>query len=316
MSRNPSHLIIAYYHLAAIADPHGEVARHKAFFQGRDVASRIYISEEGINCQMSALKPAGEEYMRWLEGRPEFSGILFKIDPYGEHVFPKVTVKYRRQLVAFDARPDMADRGEHVAPAEWKEMLEREDGHLLLDIRNDYEWDVGRFASAECPPCRTSAEFKRYAEHLKERIDRKNTPVMMYCTGGIRCEFFSAMLKEEGFEKVYQLEGGVINYGKQQGSDRWVGKLFVFDDRLTVPVGDKETPVVGSCRHCAAACDSYYNCANTDCNELFLCCPDCVPRLSGCCCSGCTEAERLRPYREQGAHKPFRKIKKEARRRP
>lgn len=304
-----NYVIITYYHLIPIADPHAEVARHKQFFAQRDIKSRIYISEDGINCQMSALDADGQAYCEWMRLRNEFCDIHFKIDPYYEHVFPRTTVKYRQQLVAFDFDACLEKRGEHLSPAAWKAMIDNGSDHLLLDIRNDYEWEVGHFAGAECPPCQTSRDFKKFADELKEKVDATATPIMMYCTGGIRCEFFSALLKETGFTKVYQLDGGVVNYGHQQGSDHWYGKLFVFDDRMTVPVGEDSTPVIGRCHHCGCANDTYYNCANTDCNEIFLCCLECLQKMVGCCQSDCMHAKRLRPY--QLSPKPFKKMKNE-----
>lgn len=130
----------------------------------------------------------------------------------------------------------------------------------------------------------------------------------MYCTGGIRCELYSAILKEKGFENVYQLNGGVIGYGLEQGNKHWLGKLFVFDDRLAVPISQEgESPVIGKCHHCGKDNENYYNCANMDCNHLFLCCPECLKEFTGCCCSQCQQATRVRPYHEQNAHKPFRR---------
>lgn len=129
----------------------------------------------------------------------------------------------------------------------------------------------------------------------------------MYCTGGIRCELYSALLKEKGFEKVYQLNGGIINYGLEEGSKHWNGKLFVFDDRLSVPISEEEAPVIGKCHHCDAPTETYINCANMDCNELFLCCPDCLKEHKGACQTTCENAPRTRPYQEHSAHKPFRR---------
>jgi UPF0176 protein len=179
-----------------------------------------------------------------------------------------------------------------------------------LDVRNEYEWKVGRFEGAELPPCDTFREFAAYADALKEKSNPKDTPVMMYCTGGIRCELYSAVLKERGFEHVYQLDGGVIGYGLEEGNSHWQGKLFVFDDRLTVPINEEgETPVIGTCHHCKAPNETYYNCANTDCNNLFLCCKSCAIEHSGCCCTECKEAPRRRPFQAETAHKPFRKLR-------
>jgi UPF0176 protein len=177
----------------------------------------------------------------------------------------------------------------------------------LLDVRNDYEWAIGHFEGAELPKCESFRDFEVYAEKLKEERDPSTTEVMMYCTGGIRCELYSAVLKARGFEKVYQLEGGIINYGLKQGNDHWLGKLFVFDDRLSVPLCDKEAPVVGQCYHCQTPIENYYNCANMDCNRLFLCCSSCLKQYAGCCHESCREAPRLRPYHQQDPHKPFRK---------
>lgn len=306
MTEKKSYLVLAFYHFVAL-DPQAEVLAHKAFFEVRDITSRIYISEQGINGQMSALEDDAKAYMEWMHSRPEFHNVHFKLHSYHEHVFPRKTVKYRKNLVAYDETVNLQNRGEHVSPKKWKDMLDNEKDCVLIDVRNDYEWKLGRFRGAELPPCETFREFNQYADQLKENVDPKKTSVMMYCTGGIRCELYSSILKERGFEKVYQLEGGIINYGLQQGSEHWLGKLFVFDDRLSVPVSDEPTDVIGTCHHCGVANDNYYNCANMDCNALFLCCPDCLKQYAGCCQESCKEAERLRPYHHQNPHKPFRK---------
>lgn len=299
--------ILAYYHFVPIENPQEEVESHKAFFATRDVTCRIYISEEGINGQMCAVHEDAETYMDWMQQRELFRGVKFKVHPYHEHVFPRKTVKYREKLVAIDVDVDLSQRGTHVTPSQWQTMLEADEGQVLIDVRNDYEWKLGRFANAELPPCETFREFADYADALKEKVDPGKTPVMMYCTGGIRCELYSAVLRQKGFENIYQLEGGIIGYGLEQGSKHWQGKLFVFDDRLSVPISDQESPVIGTCHHCGTPNESYYNCANMDCNYLFLCCPSCLKEHFGCCCQDCAKAPRLRPYHEQNPHKPFRR---------
>lgn len=301
------YFVLAFYKFVPIDDPHAEITAHRAFFAGRDITSRIYISEKGINGQMSAIQSDAEAYMEWMLNRPLFADLHFKVHHWHEQVFPRVTLKYRKKLVAIDETVNLDNQGEHVSPEKWKEMLNRQDGKLVLDVRNDYEWKVGHFEGAELPPCETFRDFAGYAEDLKEKTDPKTTPVMMYCTGGIRCELYSSILKEKGFEKVYQLQGGIINYGLQEGCDKWKGKLFVFDDRLTVPLCEKEAPVIGTCHVCETANETYYNCANMDCNRLFLCCPTCLEKLSGCCQESCKNAPRVRPYHHQKPHKPFRR---------
>lgn len=304
MKEDP-YLVLAYYHFSKIADPHAEVKMHKRFFEGRDVTCRIYISEQGMNGQASGSRADAIAYMEWMHSRPEFKDVWFKIHGHHENVFPRITVKYRPQLVALDEEVDLEDTGEHVPPEEWKKMLSNEPEKVLLDVRNDYEWKIGHFEGAELPPCETFRDFKDYADTLKETVDPKKTPVMMYCTGGIRCELYSAILKKKGFDRVYQLDGGIINYGLKEGNSHWLGKLFVFDDRLSVPLSEKDGTVIGKCRHCESPNDTYYNCANMDCNELFLCCPDCAAQYAGCCQESCKDAPRVRPY--QASHKPFRR---------
>lgn len=306
--KNP-YFVLAFYQFSPIADPLGEVVRHHAFFQGLDVTSRIYISEGGINGQMSALDKDAEKYMAWMHSRPEFAKVHFKIHTWHEQVFPRVTVKYRAKLVATDETINISQTATHLAPQEWQNRLESSEEKIILDVRNDYEWQVGHFEGAELPPCETFRDFDTYAEDLKQTRDPK-TPVMMYCTGGIRCELYSALLKERGFENVFQLKGGIINYGLEVGSKHWNGKLFVFDDRLAVPLSEEKTKVVGQCHHCTAPIESYYNCANMDCNRLFLCCADCLKEHEGCCQSTCRTGGRVRPYQQQNPHKPFRKQKK------
>lgn len=307
MTKN-THLILAYYIFTPIDNARDEVARHKNFFVNRDATSRIYISEQGINGQMSAARQDALDYIEWMHARPEFASIHFKCHEHHENVFPRLTIKYRRQLVALDAEVNLTNRGEYLTPDLWKSMLEQKQNHVLLDVRNDYEWKIGRFEGAELPPCETFREFREYADKLKERVNPSQTPVMMYCTGGIRCELYSAVLKEKGFEKVYQLQGGVINYGQKQGDAHWKGKLFVFDDRLAVPLTDTEGTVIGSCMHCGTSNDTYYNCANMACNTLFLCCPECLESHSGCCKESCKQGKYLRPYvRTNKGNKPFRK---------
>lgn len=307
MSLPPSYFVLAYYHFNPISDPGKEIAAHKAFLKKRNMTCRIYISEQGINGQTSGIQEDAEAYMKWMHTHPSFEGMPFKIHTHHENVFPRQTIKYRKQLVALDEEVDLANKGKLLPPKDWKKMLESDEHKILLDVRNEYEWEVGRFEGAECPPCETFREFKEYAHLLKKKVDPEKTPVMMYCTGGIRCELYSSLLRKEGFKTVYQLDGGIINYGLKQGSQHWLGKLFVFDDRLTVPISQEETTVIGKCYHCSTQIENYYNCANMDCNRLFLCCPDCLKKFSGCCESKCKDAPRVRPYQHQNPHKPFKK---------
>lgn len=304
---NKKYLVLAYYSFTALEDPHGEVERHKKFLENRDATARIYLSEQGINGQLSAACEDAKIYMEWMHSRPEFQNLHFKVHEHYEQAFPRLSIKYRKQLVAIDQEVDISVTGEHVSPKKWKEMLESSERPLLLDVRNDYESKVGHFEGATLPACNTFREFIAYTEELCQKVDPENTPVMMCCTGGIRCEIYSSVLLKKGFKKVYQLDGGIINYGLEVGAKHWLGKLFVFDDRMTIPIAQEQTPVIGTCHHCQTTTENYYNCANMDCNELFLCCGKCIESYLGCCKETCKDAPRIRSYHEQTPHKPFRR---------
>lgn len=302
--------VLAYYLFTPIEDPVVEVMKHKEFSSDRDMTGRIYISREGINGQASASPEAAEEYMEWLKKDERFKGVEFKIHTWHEHCFPRMTIKVREQLAAMDTKVDMGKTGTHVSPEDWKKMLEaRDENTILIDVRNDYEWDIGHFEGAELPGLDKFREFPEYARQLKSERDPAKTKVMMYCTGGIRCELYSALMKEEGFKDVYQLQGGIIKYGLKEGSKHWRGKLFVFDDRLSVPITDQEpAEVISQCLHCGEKSDLYYNCANMDCNELFIACHACAEKMKGCCCSACENAPRVRAFVKQDRPKPFRRV--------
>ncbi len=304
---SPQYVVLAYYHLVNLQNPQQEVLEHKAFLSKRDVRARLYISTQGINGQMSAAPADAYAYMEWLSKKEAFKGVEFKLQTHPEHCFPRLTIKVRKELVALGEEVSIATRADYLTPTEWKQMMESDEEKVVLDVRNDYEWKLGHFEGAELLPCETFKEFKKSVAELKERIDAKTTKpkVLMYCTGGIRCEIFSSLLKQEGIDNIYQLHGGIIGYGEQEGSVNWLGKLFVFDDRLAVPLSNEETKTIGKCYHCAKENESYYNCANMDCNQLFLCCAECLEKFAGCCQNECRTAKRVRPY--QFSHKPFRK---------
>lgn len=301
--------VLAYYIFTPIEDPKSEVEKHKIFFENCDATGRIYISHEGINGQMSAVKEDATAYMDWMRQDLRFKEVEFKIHTHHENVYPRMTVKYRKQLVAMDQEVDLSNKGKSISTRAWKELLDQRDENLVvIDVRNDYETKIGYFEGAILPPLENFREFPKFAEDLKAVKDPKKTKVLMYCTGGIRCELYSAYMKEAGFETVYQLQGGVIKYGLEEGGQHWKGKLFVFDDRLAVSVGkEEESEVVGVCHHCKAPTETYLNCANMDCNQLFLCCSDCLHQVKGCCQVSCMDAPRCRPYHAEEAHKPFRR---------
>lgn len=303
------YFVLAYYLFTTIENPEEEVARHKEFFNGKDIKGRIYISTQGINGQMSASEIDGKLYMQWLKENPLFRSIEFKIHTHHEHAFPRATVKLKTQLVALDVPVDINLTGEFLSPQKWKEMLQTKDENtIIIDVRNDYEWKLGHFVGSELPSLEQFRHFPSYAKELKEKYDLKNTKIMMCCTGGIRCELYSALLKQEGFENVYQLHGGIIKYGLEEGAKEWKGRLFVFDDRLSIPISEQDpSEIISECCHCGQKSDLYYNCANMDCNELFISCLACAESLKGCCSHACMQAPRVRAFEKHERPKPYRR---------
>jgi UPF0176 protein len=302
-----SHVIIAFYSLTPIEDPESERLLQRAFLSTLDARSRIYISKEGINGQLSLAIEDAPLYIRWMQGRIGYEACSFKENPWHDHAFPRLSIKVRKELVASDRGIDLNKRAEHITPHDFCSTLDSKEPYILLDVRNDYEWEVGHFTGARKTPCATFREFYDWAGALAKEIKDKEIPILMYCTGGIRCEFFSPMLKEAGFTNVSQLEGGVIDYGLKVGSRHWVGKLFVFDDRMTVPLSEEESESCGRCHRCDSHSDDYYNCANMACNHLFLACKECLSAWKGCCSTSCSLSEKVRPFAEQNPHRPFKK---------
>ncbi len=301
---------LTFYHFVTLDSPESAVKKHKDYLKNRDIKCRIYFSKEGVNAVLSGRQADAEHYMEWLKSDPRFADVWFKIHTGQEHSLPHQTVKKREQLVAMDMKVDLKQTGAYMTPEQWAETIEKRDENtLIIDVRNKYESDVGYFEGAERPSLTTFRDFPKYVSELKKRYDGKKTKVLTYCTGGIRCELYTVLLKNEGFEHVHQLHGGVVNYGQQMGGKHWRGKLFMFDDRLAIPLaeGQKEE-VVSSCHHCKNPADVFYNCAHMSCNALFIGCPECVKAFEGCCCESCKGEDHRRPFVPVTKPKPFRRL--------
>lgn len=301
-------LVIAYYFIGPIEDPVEEVKRHKDFLQKCDSRARIYFSKDGINAQMSIHENDFESYKKFLYSDARFNSIDLKVDRVKKHPFPKLTIKTRKELVSVRRQIDFSKRGEYIDPKEFRSELEKGDKNtIVLDVRNDYESQIGCFEGAIKPKITCFRDFEPWVKELSKKYDTRKTKVLMYCTGGIRCEFFSPMLKEAGFEKVFQLKGGVIRYGNQEGSAFFKGKLFVFDDRLVVPISDDPVETIATCAYCLSKIDRVYNCANMSCNALFVACRSCAREHKGCCKEGC-KSGRIREFVDQEDATPYRKL--------
>lgn len=269
------------------------------------ILGRIFLAGEGINAQMNVPEHNWQKFLDYMEADPKLKDVPLKIAVEDDgKSFLKLIVRIKRQVVADNLPEDSYDLqniGKHLIAKEWNEAMEDPET-IVVDMRNHYESEVGKFEGAICPDADTfSDELPMVAEELK---DKKNKKVLLYCTGGIRCEKASAYLKHKGFEDVNQLKGGIIDYAHQVRSQglqsKFKGKNFVFDERRGEKITDD---VISECHQCGSACDNHTNCKNDACHLLFIQCSDCAEKFDGCCTPKCKEITAL-PIEEQ------RKIRK------
>ncbi len=295
-----SRRVISFYRYVIIPDP--VVLRNDLFaeWQALGCLGRVYVAKEGINAQMSVPEPNFAKFQELLYARPAFKDVPFKVGVEQKNdAFWKLTIKVKRQIVADGLKPedyDVTNVGTHLSAREFNELLD-EPETVVVDMRNNYESAIGRFENALTPNSYTFREELPLArEALKGKEDQK---VLLYCTGGIRCEKASAYLKHHGFKNVYQLHGGIIDYKHQierEGlSSKFKGKNFVFDERLGERITDD---VLAHCYQCETVCDDYTNCENLECNLLFIQCASCKDKFSGCCSVECQAIVAL-PEAEQ-----------------
>lgn len=291
-----SRRVISFYRYVILKEPMTLRNELYAEWQKLGVLGRIYLATEGINAQLSVPEPNFAQFQELLYARPEFKDVPFKIGvEQKDDAFWKLTVKVRKQIVA-DGLPaheyDVTNVGTHLSAREWNELASDPEA-VVVDMRNGYESAIGRFEGAVCPPSQT---FKEELSLVKEElIGKEDKKVMLYCTGGIRCEKASAYLKHHGFQNVFQLHGGIIDYKHQIERDglesKFKGKNFVFDHRLSERITDD---VLGQCFNCGTACDDYTNCANVECNRLFIQCISCRELMKSFCSAECQEKVSIR----------------------
>ncbi|WP_025025864.1 oxygen-dependent tRNA uridine(34) hydroxylase TrhO [Caldalkalibacillus mannanilyticus] len=289
--------ILLYYKYVHIENPEQFTADHLAFCKELGLKGRILVAEEGINGTVSGTVEQTNAYMEKMHADPRFSDLWFKIDEAEEHAFKKMFVRHKQELVTFRLEEDVDPNqltGKYLSPKEFYEELQNED-IIVLDGRNDYEYDIGHFRGAIRPDVKA---FRDFPEWIRENLSQfKDKKVLTYCTGGIRCEKLSGLLLKEGFKDVNQLHGGIVTYGKDpevQGR-LWDGKCYVFDERISVPINQtEEDVVVGKCYHCGKAEDRYVNCANPDCNLQHVCCEECEPIHKRSCSKECQEHPKNR----------------------
>lgn len=291
---------LSFYRYVIIENPNDYRDELYKRWDALNVKGRIYVAREGINAQLSVPEHNFQKFRNDVDSDKYLKNVPFKIavEDNGKS-FYKLMLKVRKKIVADglnDDAFDVTNVGKHLSAKEFNEALEQE-GTVVVDMRNHYESEVGRFENAICPDVDTfKEELQWVTEHLK---DKKENKLLLYCTGGIRCEKASAYFKHEGFKDVNQLHGGIIDYArqiKQQGLEsKFRGKNFVFDERLGERITDD---VISVCHQCGAPCDTHTNCANDDCHLLFIQCENCKEKMKGCCTPDCMHIVEL-PLEEQ-----------------
>jgi len=232
--------------------------------------------------------------MAALKADSRFANIDFKVEPFHQHAFQKLNVRLKNEIVNsgwIEIDPNQ-QTGEHLEPADFKRMKDQKDV-VLVDVRSNYEHHLGKFKNAVTLDLENLREFTQKVDELVGYKDKK---VITYCTGGVKCEKASAFLLQKGFKNVYQLHGGIIKYGLEEGGEDFEGKCYVFDNRLSVEVNNVNPQVLSHCFICDKPSDRMVNCANPACNRHVPICEDCGWEMDGACSQDCKEHPRKRPY--------------------
>jgi UPF0176 protein len=275
--------ILLYYKFTPLVDPEAIMLWQKTLADSLNLRGRILISKQGINGTVGGEMDDLKAYIKATKQFAGFKDIVFKWSDGSREDFPRMSVRTRRELVGFKNSENEFDvdeagvvgGGVHLKPGQVHELVEKYgDDVVFFDGRNAHEAKVGKFQGAIVPNTNTSRDF--IAELESDKYDDiKDKKVVTYCTGGIRCEVISAMMKKRGFKDVYQIDGGIVKYGEAYADDGlWEGALRVFDDRMTVTFSDK-AKTIGECTHCSAKTSNFENCAYANCNDLVLICEDC-----------------------------------------
>lgn len=272
--------VILYYKFVEVPDPETAVHWQRQLCEVNGLKGRIIISRHGINGTLGGDVKGLKAYVRAINRHSRFKKIDYKWSRAENNPFPKLSVKVRKELVTLgpEGEFDAFDRGIGLRPKQWHKLLSENPNMPVLDARNSYESDIGKFKGAITPKIRTFKEIKPTLEGL----DREQ-PIATYCTGDIRCEYLSAYMKHLGFKTVYHLDGGIVTYGQEyRNHGLWEGKCYVFDKRMNVEFA-ADTADIASCLHCGTATSSQVNCVGDNCLEQIVVCPSCQDSETALC---------------------------------
>lgn len=281
----PMQKIILYYKFVPVPDPEMTKLWQLELCKALGLKGRVIISKHGINGTLGGSLDSLRAYKSAMNKTVIFKGIMYKWSDGSNQDFPRLSVKVRPEIVAFGAPDELkvdykgvVGGGKHLKPKQLHELLEEKgDEVIFFDGRNKYEAEIGKFKNAVVPDVQTSRDFIKEIEDPKYDAI-KDKPIVTYCTGGIRCEILSSLMKNRGFKEVYQIDGGIVKYGEAYKDEgEWEGKLHIFDNRMVMQFSD-EAVDIGVCVHCQSKTSNYVNCANKQCNRLVLVCEDCADR--------------------------------------
>jgi len=291
--------VLLYYRYTQIENPEEFAREHLSYCKKAGLKGRVIIAPEGINGTVSGSTEACDLYMQSLRSDPRFSDIDFKVDFADEHVFQKMHVRHKPEIVHLGLPGSLHPRirtGKHLSPKEFLEMKDRHDV-VVVDMRSDYEYELGKFKNAITLGLENFRDLPLHLDQLKPYRDKK---ILTYCTGGIKCEKATALLLENGFKDVYQLQGGVVKYAQETGGVDFDGELYVFDGRVKIPVNKVNPAIISKCYICGSPSARMVNCANPECNIHTVICDRCGVEYDGGCSIECKEHPRKRPYNEKG----------------
>ena len=281
--------ILLFYKYVAIEDPHSIMRWQRELCERLAIKGRIILAKEGINATVGGTYQSLVSYQKAMLAHPLFDAIDFKDSPGSAEHFPRLSIKIKQEIVKFNIDPTILsarDAGEHLSVQQAHAMIgQKTENLLLLDGRNAYESRIGTFTGAITPDIQNFRDFPEYIQENKDLFDGKD--IIMFCTGGIRCERASAYVKTHTQAKnVYQIYGGIHRYTEAYPDGHFRGKNYVFDARIGMKITDD---ILGTCDFCTTPCDDYTNCINAECNKQILVCLTCLPQVHNTCSPRCSE---------------------------
>jgi UPF0176 protein len=282
--------VISFYKYIEIRDPESLRLKLQRYCQEKHILGRILLGHEGINGAVCATNDSIESFKEFILNNSLFKDLTFRDQKTDSMTYHKLVVRVRDEICAFKTNVDLKNKAEYIEPQELEEWYNQNKDFIIIDVRNEHEYDLGHFKNATKIPTKT---FKEFPEQIIKNISQatdKDKDIVLYCTGGIRCEKASAYLKEKGFAKVRHVKGGIINYVNQFPNGKWQGGLFVFDDRKVSNIQDP----IADCIHCNIKTNSMINCFNLDCDKLIVSCNDCQLIFNHSCSNECLKAKRRR----------------------